>query len=1016
MKGRKKENLLQRMIAILLSVLLVFGTVSEIVPAAAVNLPVEIQNVMEEMTQFMESHTHDDYKKLGTSTWINQDGMYYLEEDMVMSSYLTIGQGIPEPTITADVTLCLNGHSISGRIWVGKGSKLRLCDCAGGGTVTYNPPSASVNKSVIHNYGTLEIFGGTIKNEGDGDAVMNYGSCTINGGTLESASGCALNVWVNADCTINGGTFQANCNYGCIVNNGNLTIHGGTIHNNVAMAVGNNSILYIDGGEMEGADYGLQLKSTAYLSGSHATIMGGKASINLKGSELLFANYEGDSYIGDVLTVDATSIANDAIIIQGVDAANQDLFIVPADSTYSFWIDGTSIKKHMTHLYDNSNDMICNICGYDRTMLDKQPPTGTIKVGKDAWTDFRNTITFERFFNESTQIMIEGKDIGSGIDGIYYYVSDNALSEKELKELSENIWVLGTSFSITALDRKCVVYARIVDKAGNVTYLSSDGLVFDGTAPAITGVEDGKTYRTSQTVVVTDQNLESVRVNGTKVNLNDGKFTLTATDGEQTILAVDYAGNKATVTTVIKTESENIRDARKIVEETLEEFEAGNDTTKESIQNAIELALRDADITVVTVRIGELIRTEATIEEKGSISGNILLVCGNSSDEIVINKTIERLLHTHSFGNWEIIKPASEKEDGLQERSCTVCGYKEGESIPKTGDGSSLDDENNPGEIGKDVETGVNAPATSLALSADELADILLTEEDKEQLNNGTDIKLVLEVEDASGSVSSTNQALVEAALHDYTIGQYLDISLFKIIGEDRSAISETNKKLTITIIIPEALKNVNSNAERDFAVVRVHNNVAEILNDLDTDKDTITIETDRFSTYAIIYKDVENGTNDKNGADDTAQDNNNNDNNNNSNNGADSDNNDNSNNNDADNNNSNANTSASDASGTNSTQSKDDEPRTGENAPLEIYATAAMIAGLSYLLSYFKEGKCGMTEENKNEMVSGLIRWAKAGGWMRRLLALAVIFMLLLYYHSIGKKTVVEWKEVYGE
>lgn len=41
---------------------------------------------------------------------------------------------------------------------------------------------------------------------------------------------------------------------------------------------------------------------------------------------------------------------------------------------------------------------------------------------------------------------------------------------------------------------------------------------------------------------------------------------------------------------------------------------------------------------------------------------------------------------------------------------------------------------------------------------------------------------------------------------------------------------------------------------------------------------------------------------------------------------------------------------------------------------------------------------------------------WAKQGGKFRTYLALAAIFVLLVYYHSIGKKMCVEWEEVYGD
>lgn len=88
-------------------------------------------------------------------------------------------------------------------------------------------------------------------------------------------------------------------------------------------------------------------------------------------------------------------------------------------------------------------------------------------------------------------------------------------------------------------------------------------------------------------------------------------------------------------------------------------------------------------------------------------------------------------------------------------------------------------------------------------------------------------------------------------------------------------------------------------------------------------------------------------------------------------------------------------------------------EPRTGDSTQIKIYATAAMIAGFSYLLLYF-EGEHGITESQKEEIVYHLVSWAKKGGAIRRMLGLAAIFFFLAYYHSIGKSVTVEWREVY--
>ena len=46
------------------------------------------------------------------------------------------------------------------------------------------------------------------------------------------------------------------------------------------------------------------------------------------------------------------------------------------------------------------------------------------------------------------------------------------------------------AFSINS-DNKYVIYAKLTDKVGNVTYISSNGIVLDATAPVITGIENG---------------------------------------------------------------------------------------------------------------------------------------------------------------------------------------------------------------------------------------------------------------------------------------------------------------------------------------------------------------------------------------------------------------------------------------------------------------------------------------------------------------------------------------------
>ena len=209
--------------------------------------------------------------------------------------------------------------------------------------------------------------------------------------------------------------------------------------------------------------------------------------------------------------------------------------------------------------------------------------------------------------------------------------------------------------------------------------------------------------------------------------------------------------------------------------------------------------------------------------------------------------------------HWKVCSRCGETEpkeghvyDSDTDTDCNQCGYRRNIE--------------NPGNVSKDVEKDEKAPDTVLSDSAEQLADIILTEEEKGQIGNGTDIKFILNVKDAGDTVSSGDRTAVQQALDGntvvkgFSVGQYLDISLFKVIGDTRSAISQTARKLTIVINVPESLKSKDSTKPRTYAIIRVHDGVTEVLADLDGDADTVTIATDRFSAYALVYKEAGSG------------------------------------------------------------------------------------------------------------------------------------------------------------
>lgn len=158
------------------------------------------------------------------------------------------------------------------------------------------------------------------------------------------------------------------------------------------------------------------------------------------------------------------------------------------------------------------------------------------------------------------------------------------------------------------------------------------------------------------------------------------------------------------------------------------------------------------------------------------------------------------------------------------------------------------------GLVNEQTSTGSGAPETTLDMTSDELADAVLTDEEKNSVKDGIDVNIKLSVENISDTVSSSDKEAVESVANGYTVGEYIDVELLKQIGSSEwTNVRETKKPIRITVNIPKGLLGVDG---RTFAIARVHNGKAELLKDLDNDPDTITFETSEFSTYSILYRD----------------------------------------------------------------------------------------------------------------------------------------------------------------
>lgn len=180
-------------------------------------------------------------------------------------------------------------------------------------------------------------------------------------------------------------------------------------------------------------------------------------------------------------------------------------------------------------------------------VADLTAPDTEIKVSNKTWKSILNKITFGLFFKETQKAEITATDEGSGVNKYYYYVdksgSEKSLTEKQLQAVD---WKEGESVTFSE-DSNYVIYAKVTDKAGNIKYVSTDGIVIDTIAPQVSGVESNQTYTKTQTFTVTDNNLDTVKVDGKTVESTNGSYTLVPKNGTYTIEVTDKTGNKTTL-------------------------------------------------------------------------------------------------------------------------------------------------------------------------------------------------------------------------------------------------------------------------------------------------------------------------------------------------------------------------------------------------------------------------------------------------------------------------------------
>ena len=204
---------------------------------------------------------------------------------------------------------------------------------------------------------------------------------------------------------------------------------------------------------------------------------------------------------------------------------------------------------------------------------------------------------------------------------------------------------------------------------------------------------------------------------------------------------------------------------------------------------------------------------------------------------------------TNQFSTYFIVKTAKKADNG---------NAKTEKSSNTSSTTASSAAESTDNAITAQSVSGERVPAINIANAADQLLNLAkLSEDENKAVKAGNKTQFVLS---ASGMTPTKEEiALIQSVLGNNAIGQYLNLNLtLKISGRADRQITDLSAPMYIAITIPQNLVNHDSSIERTYRIVRIHDGVAALIDGTyDAATNQFTFATDGFSTYALVYEDV---------------------------------------------------------------------------------------------------------------------------------------------------------------
>ena len=221
--------------------------------------------------------------------------------------------------------------------------------------------------------------------------------------------------------------------------------------------------------------------TTTFSNTQNTTTAGIDVVVAYKGAKLAGSDYS--AVIGKLTLADTTEWKD---ILQQL--AHIGFMVTNTDGTHTWYapddVEGSQL-----------NNVIIN---YDNVAPDWSGNESGIRIKSTWWNKLLSSVPFGLYKGSSLDVYAKANDSQSGVAEYYYYI-DNSGSTTTLtaEELANKSFakVAADKNGTTKLkeitsDNNYIIYAYAVDAAGNrSTYISSDGVVLDNTAPVISDVK-----------------------------------------------------------------------------------------------------------------------------------------------------------------------------------------------------------------------------------------------------------------------------------------------------------------------------------------------------------------------------------------------------------------------------------------------------------------------------------------------------------------------------------------------